>query len=79
MDYFKIGKYQLVEENVLYTARILYDILEQKKHIDELFEEYSEYNNIQLSLNVEKTLFLSLTFLFSLGKIKVENNLIVRE
>lgn len=79
MDYFKIGKYQLVEENVLYTARILYDILEQKKHIDELFEEYSEYNNIQLSINVEKTLFLSLTFLFSLGKIKVENNLIVRE
>ena len=79
MDYFKIGKYQLVEENVLYTARILYDILEQKKHIDELFEEYSEYNNIQLSLNVEKTLFLSLIFLFSLGKIKVENNLIVRE
>lgn len=79
MDYFKIGKYQLVEENVLYTARVLHDILGQKKHVDELFEEYSRYNNIQLSLNVEKTLFLSLTFLFSLGKIKVENNLIVRE
>lgn len=79
MDCFKIGKYQLVEENVLYTARVLYDFLEQKKHVDELFVEYSKYNNIRLSINVEKTLFLSLTFLFALGKIKIENNLIVRE
>jgi len=79
MDYFKIGKYQLVEENIPYTAKILYELLDKKKHVDQLFEDFSKTNNIQLSINVEKILFLSLTFLFALGKVKVEKDLLVRD
>lgn len=79
MDYFKINKYQLVEENIPYTAKVLYELLDKKKHVDQLFEDFSKTNNIQLSINVEKVLFLSLTFLFALGKVKVEKDLLVRD
>lgn len=78
MDYFKIGKHQLIEENVAYTAMYLYNLLDKNMYIDELFQLYVDSKKIQLSLGVEKTLFFSLTFLFGLGKINIINGMIER-
>ena len=78
MDYFRIGKHQLIEENVLYTSRSLYILLTEEMTIDQLFEAYSKEMNIYLGIGMEKTLFLSLSFLFMVGKIKKVGNKIVR-
>lgn len=78
MNYFLLNKYQPVEESILYSSKVLYELLQSRKHIDELFDEYSSNHKIPLSVNLERTLYLSLTFLFSIGKIKYDNNLIMR-
>lgn len=76
MDCFLIGKYQSLDENILYTAKTLYELINKKMHIDELFYEYAQYRKITLSLNVEKTLYVSLCFLYSVDKIILKNNII---
>lgn len=78
MDYFKIGKHQVVEENLLYTTKILYELLETEQHIDELFLLYAKRQNVLLNLNIERILYLALTFLFSFEKILVDGNMIKR-
>lgn len=77
MNYFLLSKYRSVEENVLFTAKVLYELLDTKsKHIDELFLEFSDKQGITINLNVERILYLALTFLFSLGKITINENMI---
>lgn len=78
MNYFSLGKHQTIEENVLFTAMGLYDILQEGMHIDELFVEFSRRQELTLSINIERIMYLSLTFLFSVGKISCNHNVVKR-
>lgn len=78
-QYFMLSKHKTVEENILFSAKQLYVLLSDKpKHIDELLLEYSEVNNVTLNLNIERIAYLALTFLYSIGEIKMEGNMIVK-
>ncbi|WP_163536346.1 ABC-three component system middle component 6 [Gracilibacillus sp. YIM 98692] len=78
MDFFLINKNQPVEENVIFTSKKLFELLKNEMHIDELFERFSKDQGITLNLNVERILYLSLTFLFSFDLISLKNNLVKR-
>ncbi|MGQ9335728.1 ABC-three component system middle component 6 [Bacillus paralicheniformis] len=73
-------KYQSLEENLLYDAKVLYSLLDdnKQKHIDELFSEFAQRQGIELNVNIERVLFLSLSFLYSTGLITSDNNMIKR-
>ncbi len=76
MDFFLMSKHSTVHENVLLNAKILFELIEEQKHIDELFNDYVKKENILLNLNVERILYLSLVFLYSVELIVVENNMV---
>ena len=78
IDCFKINKYQSVDENILYIAMQLYKLLSKAEHIDTLFDKYSKERNIELSVNLERLLYLALTFLYMIGMIETKDNLIRR-
>lgn len=78
MNFFMLSKHQRIEENVLVTSKVLYDFLSKEKHIDELFLEYAEKHDDGLNLNIERILYLSLSFLFALGLIALNNNMVMR-
>lgn len=78
IDFFSINKYQSVNENILYISMNLYKLVNRPQSIDSLFEKYSKINNVELSLNLERLLFLALTFLFSVELIDMDDNLIRR-
>jgi ABC-type uncharacterized transport system permease subunit len=77
-DCFKINKYQALEENVLYDAMVIYNLLNRPMHIDILFDKFAKDMDRELSVNLERMLYLSITFLFSIGKVVMEDNLISR-
>jgi len=80
MNFFTMHKYQSLEENLLYDAKVLYSLLDdnKQKHIDELFSEFAQRQGIELNVNIERVLFLSLSFLYSTGLIISDNNMIKR-
>ena len=75
IDCFKVNKYQSIDEHILYISMNIYRILE-KPHF---FEKYSKENKIELSINLERLLYLALTFLFSLDIIDTSENMIRRK
>ena len=77
-DCFRLNKYQCIDENVLYDAMILYKLLDKPKHIDILFNEYIEKTQMELSINIERLLYLSLTMLFATGTVEKVGHLIKR-
>lgn len=77
-DCFKINKYQALEENVLYDSMVIYNLLSKPMHIDILFDKFAKETDRELSVNLERMLYLSITFLFSIGKVVMEDNLISR-
>lgn len=78
IDCFSINKYQSVDENIPYIAMKLYKLVERPISVDKLFEKYSRINQIELSLNLERLLFLAMTFLFSIGLTDLRDNLVRR-
>lgn len=76
MDFFLMSKHSTVHENVLLNAKILFELIEEQKHIDELFNDYVTKQNILLNLNLERILYLSLVFLYSMELIVIENNMV---
>lgn len=78
MNFFLMNKYQTVEENVLVSSKILYELLDKQKHIDQLFLEFAQKRNMILNLNIERVLYVSLTFLYSFDLIVMNNNLVMR-
>jgi len=78
MDYFLVSKHQIVEENILFTSKMLYQLLDSELHVDELFLKYASKRNIILNLNIERILYLSLTLLFAMGLISANQNMIMR-
>lgn len=79
MNFFLMNKYQTVEENVLVSSKILYELLTTQKHIDQLFLEFAQKQDIMLNLNIERVLYVSLTFLYALDLIFLKNNLVMRK
>lgn len=79
MNFFLLSKHQTIEENVLVTSKILYELINKKKHVDQLFLEFAQKQNVVLNLNIERVLYLSLTFLYSLDLISLQNNLVMRK
>ncbi|OMD01074.1 ABC-three component system middle component 6 [Paenibacillus odorifer] len=78
MDFFHLSKHQAVEENILVSSKIIYELLKSSMHIDELFLEYAHSRNLILSLNIERILYLSLAFLYSVNKVEITNNMVRR-
>lgn len=80
MNFFTMHKYQSLEENLLYDAKVLYSLLDdnKQKHLDELFSEFAKSQGIELNVNIERILFLSLSFLYSTGLITSDSNMIKR-
>ncbi|MEG0669148.1 MAG: hypothetical protein RR898_08790 [Clostridium sp.] len=78
MDCFNINKYQSVDENVLYIAMKLYKLIERPISVDKLFEKYCKNNNMELSVNLERLLFLSMTFLYSIELVELNESLVRR-
>lgn len=80
MDFFKMDKYQSIEENLLYDAKVLYKLLKKGKsmHIDELFDLFIEEQGVTLSLNIERILYLALTFLYAHNLIAFNTNMVKR-
>ncbi|ATP92686.1 hypothetical protein CSE15_01305 [Bacillus altitudinis] len=78
MNHFLLNKFNAIEENVLYSSKVLYELLEKEKHIDQLFLDYANSQDIIINLNIERILYLSLTFLYSLGKVSFNQNMISR-
>ncbi|MEK3716240.1 hypothetical protein [Paenibacillus sp. FSL R7-0333] len=78
IDYFLVSKHQIIEENVLFTSKTLYELLKKEQHIDELFLAYTNEREITLNLNMERILYLSLSLLYSLNLIVENKNMIKR-
>ncbi len=78
MNFFLLSKHQSVEENVLVASKILYELIDKQKHIDQLFLEFAQKQGVVLNLNIERVLYLSLTFLYSLDLICLNNYLVSR-
>jgi hypothetical protein len=78
MNFFLLNKHQSIEENVIFTSKILYELLNNEKHIDELFQQFANEQQITLNLNVERILYLSLVLLYSFDLIVIKNNLVKR-
>lgn len=78
MNYFKMNKYQSIHENVPYIAAEIYKILFKSKAIDELVNEYYKLNKLRKNLNVENNIKLAIIFLYSIGKVDYNGNIIKR-
>lgn len=74
MDYFMINKYSSIDENILYIARNIMDILSQgDKTFGKLVDEYQSKYTESVSLNVEIKIYMALSFLFVTNKVAFDN------
>ncbi|KZL91703.1 hypothetical protein [Clostridium magnum] len=78
MDYFKMNKYQSIHENVPYIACEIYKILFKPKVLDELIDEYYKLNKLKKNSNIENNIKLAIIFLYSVGKVDYNGNIIRR-
>ncbi len=80
MDYFKINKYSSVEENILYIASNIIEILKSgNKSFGKVLEKYQYNYASNFSLNMETNVYLAMLFLYGIGKITIENDKIKLE
>lgn len=80
MDYFKINKYSSIDDNILYIANNLIDIISGGyKSFGKIVEEYQQKYCSELSLNMEMNIYLAMLFLYGIGKIDVKDNKIGME
>ena len=74
MDYFKVNKYSSVEENILYISNNIIELLKgSEKEFGKLVELYEKNYFPEINVNIETSIYLAMLFLFSIGKIEVEN------
>lgn len=78
MNYFEFKKHQLLDDNVLFVSEKVYGLLTDEKHIDVILEKYCELRDIKLNPNLEKTIFRSLSFLYSIELIEMKGAYIRR-
>lgn len=74
MDYFKVNKYSAVEENILYISNNIIELLKgNEKEFGKLIELYEERFCPEISVNVETNIYLSMLFLYGIGKIEIND------
>lgn len=72
MDYFKVNKYSSIDENILYVANNIIEILKDgSKNFGKVIEKYQQYYSTELSLNMETNIYLAMLFLYQIGKIRI--------
>lgn len=77
MDYFKINKYSIVDENILYIAKNLIEILSSSdKTFGKVMELYKSRYSQDMSLNIETNVYLAMCFLYVTGKISLDDKII---
>ena len=71
MDYFKVNKYSSVEENILYISSNIIELLKgSEKEFGKLVELYEKKFCPEISVNIEMCIYLSMLFLYGIGKLK---------
>lgn len=74
MDYFKVNKYSAVEENILYISNNIIELLKgNEKEFGKLIELYEKRFCPEISVNVETNIYLSMLFLYGIGKIEIND------
>lgn len=74
MDYFKVNKYSSVKENILYISNNIIELLKgSEKEFGKLVELYEKNFSPEINVNIETSIYLAMLFLFSIGKIEIEN------
>jgi hypothetical protein len=77
MDYFKINKYSVVDENILYIAKNLIEILASSdKTFGKVMELYKSRYSQDMNFNIETNVYLAMCLLYGTGKISLDGNLI---
>lgn len=80
MDYFKINKYSLIDENIIYISSNIIDILTNgAKSFGKIIDEYQKIYGESMSLNLEINVYLSMLFLYELGQISFDGKKISLE
>lgn len=78
MDYFKIGKYQSKYENPIYLSNTIYNTVSKPLAIDQVIAHVCKILDLQLSPELERSIILSLCFMYSVGIIEMHDGNIVR-
>ncbi|MGN2338371.1 hypothetical protein ACTFIN_09650 [Clostridium cagae] len=78
MDYFKGNKYQSIHENIPYIASKVYNILFKAKKFENILDDYINIHKMSKSINIERNVKMAITFLYSIGKVDYDGNIIKR-
>lgn len=78
MDYFRINKYQSIHENIPYIASQVYSILLKPKRFSNILDEYTNTHKISKGINIEKNIKMAIIFLYSIGKVEYDGDIIKR-
>lgn len=80
VDFFKVNKYSSIDDNILYIANNLMDIINGGyKSFGKIVEKYQQKYSPELSLNMEMNIYLAMLFLYGIGKIDIKDNKIGME
>ncbi len=63
MDYFRINKYSLIEENIIFISSNIIEILNGgAKSFGKVMDEYQKKYGEGMSLNMEMNIYLAMLF-----------------
>lgn len=80
MDYFRINKYSLIEENIIFISSNIIEILNGgAKSFGKVMDEYQKKYGEGMSLNMEMNIYLAMLFLYEIGKINFDGKKISLE
>lgn len=80
VDYFKVNKYSSIDDNILYIANNLIDIISGvHTSFGKIVEKYEQKYSSELSLNMEMNIYLAMLFLYGIGKIDIKDDKIGME
>lgn len=75
MQYFKVNKYSSLDENPLFIAKKVYElILEKDKSLNDIIDEYSKKYEVNIGVNMESSLYLAITFLFATDRLVMKKD-----
>ena len=80
MDYFRINKYSLIEENIIFISSNIIEILNGgAKSFGKVMDEYQKKYGEGMSLNMEMNIYLAMLFLYEIGQINFDGKKISLE
>ncbi|GEM_PF-1338884 len=73
MDYFRVNKYSSIDENILYISSNIIEILKSgEKSFGKTMDAYQKKYGFDMSVNMELNIYLSMLFLYEIGKINFD-------